>query len=129
MNKSRVITVGSAAGRCSPSPQDVLGRQPPSITSADDIQRRPSTIDRVTDKINRDLSAAGSLAGAVYRVENLQNGGGGDATVACADTEKKSQKYTAIAGGVEAGHTGDERLRVSASFPGRMDWEHRHAEA
>ena len=62
------------------------------------------------------------LTGAKFRVENYVNGGGGDATVACADTEAKSQKYTAIAGGVEAGHTGSNEFSVSASFPGRMDW-------
>ena len=69
------------------------------------------------------------FAGAFYRVEDYQNGGGGDATVACANTDAKSQKYTAIAGGVQAGHTGSEpghtganEFAVSASFPGRMDW-------
>ncbi len=75
------------------------------------------------------LNAAGTLRGAVYRVENYQNGGGGDATVACAKNDATSQKYTAIAGGVQAGHTGSEpghtganAFSVSASFPGRMDW-------
>src|SRR3954451_22369606 len=42
------------------------------------------------------------LTGAVYRVEVYKNGGGGDATVACADDGTESQKYTAIAGGVQA---------------------------
>jgi hypothetical protein len=63
------------------------------------------------------------LAGAIYRVENYKNGGGGDATVACADDPAVSQTYTAIAGGVEAGHLGSNDFTVSASFPGRMDWE------
>jgi len=78
----------------------------------------------VTKLLNRS-----AFAGAVYRVENYQNGGGGDATVACANNDAKSQKYTAIAGGVQAGHTGSEPghtgandFAVSASFPGRMDW-------
>ena len=44
------------------------------------------------------------LSGAIYRVLTYKNGGGGDATVACADDDTESQKYTAIAGGVEAGH-------------------------
>ena len=83
----------------------------------------------LTDKINRDLSAAGSLAGAVYRVENYENGGGGDATVACADTEKKSQKYTAIAGGVEARPHRHERLRSLGVLPRPYGLGHRHAEA
>ena len=63
------------------------------------------------------------LAGAVYRVENYENGGGGDATVACADNEADSQKYTAIAGGVQAGHVGTNDFAVAASFPGRMNWD------
>ena len=73
--------------------------------------------------------AKGAFDGAVYRVENYKNGGGGDATVACADTEQESKKYVAIAGGVQAGHTGSEAghdgknaFAVSASFPGRIDW-------
>ena len=77
----------------------------------------------------RNLLNAATFRGAVYRVENYQNGGGGDATVACANTEAKSQMYTAVAGGVQAGHSGSEpghtganAFAVSASFPGRMDW-------
>jgi hypothetical protein len=67
------------------------------------------------------------LAGAVYRVENYTNGGAGDATVACAPDEATSRQYTAIAGGVETGHvesmTGTPNdFSVTASFPGRMDW-------
>lgn len=62
------------------------------------------------------------LEGAVYRVLHYTNGGGGDATVACADDEETSKQYTAIAGGVEAGHTGSNDFTVTASFPGRMDW-------
>lgn len=68
-------------------------------------------------------AGANGLAGAVYRVENYKNGGGGDATVACADDETTSQTYTAIAGGVEAGATGSNDFAVTASFPGRMDWD------
>ena len=63
-----------------------------------------------------------ALAGAKYRIEDYKNGGGGDATVACADDEDTSQQYIAIAGGVEAGHLGSNDFAVSASFPGRMDW-------
>jgi hypothetical protein len=75
----------------------------------------------LTQRERNRLNAA-SLRGAVYRVENYKNGGGGDATVACANDEATSQKYTAIAGGVEAGHTGTNGFSVTASFPGRMDW-------
>ena len=121
MNKSRVITVGSAAAVLDLT-AGASSAATTFITSADIKDGAVHKVD-LTDKINRDLSAAGSLAGAVYRVENYENGGGGDATVACADTEKKSQKYTAVAGGVEAGHTGTNDFGVSASFPGRMDWD------
>ena len=71
------------------------------------------------------------LEGAVYRVENYTNGGGGSATVACADndpdgTQTTSQKYTAIAGGVQGSTVDDQSpngFEVSSSFPGRMDWD------
>jgi hypothetical protein len=66
------------------------------------------------------------LDGAVYRVENYQNGGGGSATVACASDEATSQKYTAIAGGVQGSTVADQSasgFAVSSSFPGRMDWD------
>ena len=64
------------------------------------------------------------MFGAVYRVASYSNGGGGRATVACADTDAESQQYTAISGGahveVAAGHTNTEP--ITSSFPGRMDW-------
>jgi hypothetical protein len=66
------------------------------------------------------------LVGAVYRVENYKNGGGGSATVACADDAATSQKYTAIAGGVQGSTVADQSasgFAVSSSFPGRMDWD------
>lgn len=66
------------------------------------------------------------LSGAVYRVENYLNGGGGSATVACADDPAVSQTYTAIAGGVQGSNTNaetDNGFKVTSSFPGRMDWD------
>jgi len=64
--------------------------------------------------------------GAVYGVANYVNGGAGDATVACADDETTSKKYTAIAGGVQAGGVQSmgqtSEFDVAGSFPGRMDW-------
>jgi hypothetical protein len=65
------------------------------------------------------------LAGAVYRVTEYTNGGTSDATTACADTNEESMKFTAIAGGVEAGQAGAQTndFAVTASFPGRMDWD------
>jgi len=72
--------------------------------------------------VNRRLN---EVDNSVYRVENYKNGGGGSATVACADDDTESQKYTAIAGGVEAGNVGNQGPNgfvMSSSFPGRMDW-------
>ena len=65
------------------------------------------------------------LAGAVYRVANYTNGGGGRATVACADGEQASQNFTAIAGGarVEVPGAGTATEPVTSSFPGRMNWD------
>lgn len=62
--------------------------------------------------------------GAVYRVANYTSGGGGRATVACADTEAESMKYTAIAGGArtEVPGAGTNTEAIVSSFPGRMDW-------
>jgi hypothetical protein len=70
-------------------------------------------------------SSTDSLDGAVYRVENYVNGGGGSATVACDGDEAVSQTYTAIAGGVQGGTVGSQSadgFAVNSSFPGRMDW-------
>jgi len=64
------------------------------------------------------------LTGAVYRVADYGTGGG-RASVACADTEAESQKYTAIAGGVQSDDstgTTTATQPVTSSFPGRMDW-------
>ncbi len=64
------------------------------------------------------------MFGAVYRVANYVDGGGGRATVACADDNVESQKYTAIAGGarVEVPGAGTHTEDITSSFPGRMDW-------
>lgn len=72
-----------------------------------------------------EYAALGNLDGAVYRTETYLNGGGGSATVACADDDATSQQYVAISGGVQ-GSTVDSQSQngfaVSSSFPGRMDW-------
>lgn len=91
---------------------------------------QPGTLGNYAKKSDVSGMAKSGLDGAVYRVENYKNGGGGDASVACADDEATSQKYTAIAGGVNAGHVqvvpGQDNepntFAVTASFPGRMDW-------
>ena len=70
-----------------------------------------------------------AMFGAVYRVANYENGGGGRATVACADDNDESQKYTAISGGARVEVRNDEGKvyttdteDITSSFPGRMDW-------
>lgn len=65
------------------------------------------------------------LDGAVYRVLTYKNGGGGSATVACADDNTESQKYVAISGGVQGSTVANQSadgFAVTSSFPGRMDW-------
>ncbi len=81
---------------------------------------RPGTVDRFTADTD-------SFNGAILRSLTYTNGGGGDATVACADTEEESQNYVAVAGGVTADvpsttTTMNGEFDVAASFPGRMDW-------
>ena len=66
------------------------------------------------------------LLGATYRTMTYENGGGGSATVACADTEAESMKYTAISGGVQGATVASQSetdFAINSSFPGRMDWE------
>jgi hypothetical protein len=67
------------------------------------------------------------LVGAKYRTMTYLNGGGGSATVACADDAVESQKYTAISGGVQGSESGVSEKQtgflVSSSFPGRMNWD------
>lgn len=73
----------------------------------------------------RDLLNA-PIPSAVYRIAHYNNGGGGRATVACGDTEAKSQQYVAIAGGAQSesvnGGTTDTQP-ITSSFPGRMNWD------
>ncbi|WP_456826870.1 hypothetical protein [Cellulomonas sp. P5_E12] len=79
--------------------------------------------DDLTPEAQKSLSG---FSGAVYRSLTYLNGGGGSATVACADDNTVSQKYVAIAGGVQ-GSTVDTQstdgFAVTSSFPGRMDWD------
>jgi hypothetical protein len=97
-----------------------------SIRSVDIKDGRVRTNDLSADTVAKLQGKDGKngLDGAVYRVANYTNGGGGRATVACGDTDAVSQQFTAIAGGahveVAAGHTDTEP--VTSSFPGRMDW-------
>lgn len=78
----------------------------------------------LSSSINKSLDS--TLRGAKFRVENYQNGGGGSATVACANDDTKSQNWTAIAGGVQGStvaHQAADSFAVTSSFPGRMNWD------
>jgi hypothetical protein len=87
--------------------------------------------DDLSDGVNSALSKAGTLDGTVYRIAHYSGGAnaGAIATVACADTDAKSQKFIAIAGGVQvlnadgdSTFSNDKNPAVSDSFPGRMDY-------
>lgn len=87
-----------------------------------------------SEDLSSGLAAAlgkGALDGTVYRVAHYTGGanGGAIATVACGDTDAKSQKYIAIAGGVQvinadgdSSLANDKNPAVADSFPGRMDY-------
>lgn len=112
--------VGFAAGQVTSS--DIADNTVRSVDLSDGrAVGRPDLKDGVTSFIE----SQDALAGAVYRVETYANGGGGSATVACADTEDESQKYVAISGGVQAGDvdTQDDGFAINSSFPGRMNWD------
>jgi len=131
MNKSRVITVGSAAAVLALT-AGTASAATTFITSADIKDGAVHRAD-LSDWINKDLDKAKQpgTAGTVYRVAHYTGGAGGTAvaTVACADTEKKSMKYIAVAGGVQVINAdgddtfaNDNAVAVADSFPGRMDW-------
>jgi hypothetical protein len=131
VNKSRVITVGSAAALLALT----AGAASATTTMITSHDIRDGAVHRVdlSPGINRTLvkAALPGTAGTVYRVAHYTQGADGTAigTVACADKDRKSQKYVAIAGGVQildadGNHdsTDDTVIPVADSFPGRMDW-------
>jgi len=130
MNKSRVITIGSAAAVLALT-AGASSAATTFITSADIKDGAVHKVD-LSDKINRDLlkAEAPATAGTIYRVAHYSTAGSGAiATVACADKDKKSQQYVAIAGGVQminadadTDATNDDNPVVADSFPGRMNW-------
>jgi hypothetical protein len=130
MNKSRVITVGAAAAVLALT-AGAASATATFITSGDIQDGAVHKID-LSDGVNRDLlkSETPGTAGTIYRVAHYSTAGtGAIATVACADTSKKSQQYVAVAGGVQMINadgdtdvTNDDNPVVSDSFPGRMDW-------
>lgn len=132
MNKSRLFTVGSAAAVLALT-AGAASATTTYITSSDIKDGAVHKVD-LGAGVNRDLDMAEQPAttGTVYRVAHYANGAGGTAvaTVACADTDGKSQKYIAVAGGVQvidadgdSTFGNDNAVAVADSFPGRMDWD------
>jgi hypothetical protein len=130
MNKSRLITIGSAAAVLALTAGTASAAT--LITSRDIRDGAVHKVDLSTG-VNRDLTKAEQpgTAGTVYRVAHYTNGanGGAIATVSCAKTDERSQKYVAIAGGVQIINadgdgdvSNDPNIAVADSFPGRMDW-------
>jgi hypothetical protein len=131
MNKSRVITVGSAAAVLALT----AGTASAATTMITSHDIKDGTIRKVdlSEGVNSALDKAPlpATAGAIYRVAHYSGGanGGAIATVSCADSESKSQKYVAISGGVQildadgdSNSADDSNVAVADSFPGRMDW-------
>jgi len=132
LNKSRVITVGCAAAVLALT-AGAASATTTFITSGDIKDGAVHKAD-LSPGVNRDLVKAEqpATAGTVYRVAHYAHGAGGTAvaTVACADTDAKSQKYVAIAGGVQvidadgdSTFSNDNAVPVADSFPGRMNWD------
>ena len=130
MNKSRVITVGSAAAVLALT-AGTASAATTFITSGDIKDGAVHKVD-LSKQINHDLTQAEApaTAGTIYRVAHYAVAGSGAiATVACADKDSKSQKYVAIAGGVQmvdadadSDVSNDANPVVADSFPGRMHW-------
>jgi hypothetical protein len=132
MNKSRLITIGSAAAVLALTAGTASAAT--TLISSGDIKDGAVHKIDLSPGVNRDLVQAEqpATAGTVYRVAHYSGGanGGAIATVACADNETKSQKYVAISGGVQIINadgdndvTNDSNVAVADSFPGRMDWD------
>jgi hypothetical protein len=130
LNKSHVIIVGSVAAAFALTAGSATAAS--MLTSRDIKDGAVHRID-LSAGVNRALAkgVAPGTAGTVYRVAHYPNGAGGTAvaTVACADTDAKSEKYVAIAGGVQVlnadgdgNFANDNAVPVADSFPGRMDW-------
>ncbi len=126
MNKSRLITVGSAAAVLALTAGAASAAS--SMITSKDIKDGAVHRADLSKGVVRDLDKAQVLNGPIYRVAHYRPPAAAIATVACADNDEKSQKYIAIAGGVQmVDADGDstsatKTSSVSDSFPGRMDW-------
>jgi hypothetical protein len=130
MNKSRVITVGSAAAVLALT-AGTASAATTMITSRDIQDGAVHRVD-LAGGVNHLLKngAQPGTAGTIYRVAHYATAGNGAiASVACADDDTQSQKYIAVAGGVQlinadgdSTFSNDLNRNVSDSFPGRMDY-------
>jgi hypothetical protein len=129
MNKSRVITIGSAAAVLALTAGTASAA---TMITSHDIQdgtvRKVDLSDGVNSALTKGIQPG--TAGTIYRVAHYATAGtGAIATVACADNDTKSQKYVAVSGGVQLlDADGDSNVAddanpvVADSFPGRMHW-------
>jgi hypothetical protein len=131
MNKSRAITIGSAAAVLALTAGTASAAT--MITSHDIKDGAVHKVD-LSDGVNSALTKGiqPGTAGTIYRVAHYSGGanGGAIATVKCANNENKSQKYVAVSGGVQildadgdSNAADDSNVAVADSFPGRMDWD------
>jgi hypothetical protein len=130
MNKSRVITVGSAAAVLALT-AGTASAATTMITSHDIQDGAVHKVD-LAGGVNHLLKngAQPGTAGTIYRVAHYATAGtGAIASVSCADDDTKSQQYIAVAGGVQmvdadgdSDVSNDANPNVSDSFPGRMHW-------
>ena len=107
--------------------QSLRDRQAQVQRGLNQVTKKVTQVQKTANDAKTSAQAAqkAGLTGAIYRVENYTNGGGGSATVACADKDAVSQRYTAIAGGVQGSTVSSQSANgfaVTSSFPGRMDW-------
>lgn len=129
MNKSRVITIGSAAAVLALTAGTASAAS--TLITSKDIQDGAVHRADLSTGVVTDLDKAQTLNHPIYRVAHYTGGanGGAIATVACANNDDKSQEYVAISGGVQIlnadgdnDYTNDNNVAVADSFPGRMDW-------
>jgi hypothetical protein len=129
LNKSRVITIGSAAAVLALTAGTASAAS--TLITSKDIQDGAVHRADLSTGVVTDLDKAQTLNHPIYRVAHYTGGAGGTAvaTVACANNDDKSQEYVAIAGGTQIidadgdkDFSNDATIAVSDSFPGRMDW-------
>jgi hypothetical protein len=126
-----IALVGATTGAVAGSLVTSADIKDGTIKSKDLTSNLGEKIDKHAADGKNGVNGKDATFGAVYRVAVYDGGGTSSATVACADTDAESMKYTAIAGGVQGsvsnthpggGTESSNGFLVSSSFPGRMDW-------